>query len=265
MATAATDALAQLAARDLLGERGSEGDQWLSTQEQITILRLGKAMVAGNDGVFSLDVEQAGSIESLTDRRYFSRLVDPNAGSAVGIRLLPKGEGDLFVVHELAGVPRQPIITTRDDVQIQRQWYRPDGSEFTGDILKEGEVLVAAITVRSKRAMNDALITDLLPGGLEVENLNLTDVAQWTGVEVAGVEIAGQIGAGSARFEEYRDDRYAAAVNLYADSEVKLFYLLRAVTPGNYLVPPVRVEDMYRPSLRATGVNGQDRINVTPP
>lgn len=265
MATQQTDALAQLAARDLLGERGNDGNQWLSTQEQIAILRLGKAMVAGNDGVFSLDVQKAGSTESLTDRRYFSSVIDTNVSSAVGTRLLPKGEGDLFVVHEVGGVPRQPIITQRDDMQVERRWYRPDGTAFTGEAIKEGEVLVAAITVRSKRAMSDALITDLLPGGLEVENLNLTDVAQWTGVEVAGVEIAGQIGSGSARYEEYRDDRYAAAVNLYEGSEVKLFYLLRAVTPGNYLVPPVSVEDMYRPWMRASGVNGQVRINVTPP
>jgi len=265
MATTATDALAQLAARDLLGERGNNDDQWLSTQEQIAILRLGKALVAGNEGVFDLDVQHAGAIETLTDRRFYSRLIDTNVTSGVGTRLSTKGDGELFVVHEVAGVPREPVINTRDDIQIQRRWYRTDGSVFAGDSLREGEILIAAITVASKQAMSDALITDLLPGGLEVENLNLTDVAQWSGVEVGGVEIAGQIGAGSARFEEYRDDRYAAAVNLYAGSEVRLFYLLRAVTPGRYLVPPVSVEDMYRPSIRATGVNGQNHISITPP
>ncbi len=265
LATTATDNLAQQAARDLLGERGHGDDQWLSTQEQIAILRLGKVLVAGNEAVFDLDVEHAGATETLTDRRYYSRLIDTDEVSVSGTRLLPKVDGDLFVVHELAGVPRKPDLNSRDDLQIRRRWYRTDGSVFSGGSLQEGEILIAAITVESKRAMNDALITDLSPGGLEVENLNLTDVTQWSGIEVDGVEIAGQIGAGSARFEEYRDDRYVAAVNLYAGSEVRLFYLLRAVTPGRYLVPPVSVEDMYRPSMRATGVNEQDQVSIAPP
>lgn len=33
----------------------------------------------------------------------------------------------------------------------------------------------------------------------------------------------------------------------------QLVYLMRAVTPGRYQVPPTQVEDMYRPELRALG------------
>ena len=38
-----------------------------------------------------------------------------------------------------------------------------------------------------------------------------------------------------------------------AGSNQQLVYLMRAVTPGRYLVPPTQVEDMYRPEIRAVG------------
>ena len=38
--------------------------------------------------------------------------------------------------------------------------------------------------------MPDALLTDLLPAGLEIENFNLGDAKQWADVVVDGIEIA---------------------------------------------------------------------------
>jgi hypothetical protein len=40
------------------------------------------------------------------------------------------------------------------------------------------------------------------------------------------------------------------ALSSYQNSHV--FYLARAVTPGDYVIPPTLVEDMYRPEIRAT-------------
>ena len=50
---------------------------------------------------------------------------------------------------------------------------------------------------------------------------------------------------------EYRDDRFVAAAALGAPMD--LFYLVRAVTPGRYVVPATFAEDMYRPEVRGIG------------
>ncbi|MCB1595601.1 MAG: hypothetical protein KDI76_11885, partial [Xanthomonadales bacterium] len=52
---------------------------------------------------------------------------------------------------------------------------------------------------------------------------------------------------------EYRDDRFIAALSLSSYKDNDLFYLARAVTPGEFTVPPSLVEDMYRPEIRAVG------------
>ena len=111
----------------------------------------------------------------------------------------------------------------------------------------------------------DALVTDLLPGGLEVENLNLGGAQQWAGVVIDGIELDQHAAAANILHEEYRDDRYAAALNLRRGDKARVFYLVRAVTPGTYIVPPPLVEDMYRPALRGIGMVTPGQIKVVEP
>ncbi|CAI3793053.1 Alpha-2-macroglobulin [Pseudomonas sp. MM223] len=61
--------------------------------------------------------------------------------------------------------------------------------------------------------------------------------------------------------QEYRDDRYVAALKLDSYGTTHLLYLARAVTPGTYRVPPPQVESMYRPNLQAIG-DGQGEMTV---
>lgn len=57
----------------------------------------------------------------------------------------------------------------------------------------------------------------------------------------------------SIKHQEFRGDRYVAAVDVQAYGTTHLLYLARAVTPGSYRVPPPQVESMYRPNWQALG------------
>ena len=69
-------------------------------------------------------------------------------------------------------------------------------------------------------------------------------------------------------FEEYRDDRYVAAWSLdrggrsygIKDSILLVGNVMRAVTPGSYLVPAIYVEDMYQPKYCAN--TGESHVVV---
>ena len=69
-------------------------------------------------------------------------------------------------------------------------------------------------------------------------------------------------------FEEYRDDRYMAAWSLergyqsLGGKDATVAYVMRAVTPGEFIVPAGIVEDMYRPEYRANTAEG--RVTITP-
>src|SRR3546814_17182040 len=86
----------------------------------------------------------------------------------------------------------------------------------SSDLLKEGEALIVAVSVTTDRAMPDALLTDLLTAGMEVENFNLGDGKQSADVVVDGIEITDRARDADVRDEEYRDDRYVAALKVGA-------------------------------------------------
>ena len=102
--------------------------------------------------------------------------------------------------------------------------------------------------------MQDTLVTDLLPAGLELENQNLEHSIRIDQFRIDGKTIPELQGDTAIIHQEYRDDRYVAAIDhgKYGGRS-HLFYLARAVTPGRYRIPPPLVEDMYRPRYRAVG------------
>jgi len=96
-----------------------------------------------------------------------------------------------------------------------------------------GQALIVGLRITADTAMPDALLTDLLPAGLEIENFNLSDAKQWADVVVDGINITDRGDAADVKHEEFRDDRYVAALRLSAGGRgAKVFYLVRAVTPA---------------------------------
>ncbi|HVF33797.1 MAG TPA: alpha-2-macroglobulin family protein, partial [Candidatus Saccharimonadia bacterium] len=254
-------------ARELLGRGTGDATQWhLSTQEQVAIFRLGRALLGDGNRTFAATITAGDKVEERTGESLVAREFTP-AELVAGARIVPRGEGPLYVTQDAAGVPRSAPVASDDaaPLRIRRSWHWPDGRAFEAESLKEGDVLVAHLIVESAETMNDALVVDLLPGGLEIENLNLTDPTQWQNVTIDGIELSQRQDAAEVRYEEYRDDRYVAAIKLYGGSTAHLFYLVRAVSPGEFTMPPPHVEDMYRPMLRAFGVARPARLTVSPP
>ena len=202
--------------------------------------------------------------ESIGARKAFARVFDA-AQLAQGVRFAPQGQAPMFASLEVAGIPRQAPAPDNSVIGIERAWYTTDGKPWTPRPLKEGEALIVRLSVTANTAMPDALLTDLLPAGLEIENFNLGDAKQWADVVVDGIQISERSGEADARHEEFRDDRYVTALNLRRGSTARVFYLVRAVTPGTYTVPPPLAEDMYRPDLRGVGRSNPSTITVVQP
>ncbi|MGO1892513.1 MAG: alpha-2-macroglobulin family protein, partial [Luteimonas sp.] len=247
-----------------LDARRSQRWTYLSTQEQIAIARLGKALAADGDRRVSGVLWTGDSDEPVSGARIFGRQFD-HAELAAGVRFEPAGEPPLYASLEVAGVPRSAPEADFTHLKVERSLYRLDGTPWEPGPLAEGEALIVAVSITADQAMPDALLTDLLPAGLEIENFNLSDTEQWGEVTVQGVNLSDRAGAADVRHEEFRDDRYVAALNLRRGSTARLFYLVRAVTPGTYTVPPPMVEDMYRPELRGVGRAVPESITVVQP
>jgi len=253
-----------------LDVRRNESWFWLSTQEQVALARVGKALLADQKKT----VAGTWTIGEVSDpaaaRRIQSRRIDFTQLGR-GFRFLPQtpaagaATSPLYVSLEIAGVPRSAPAENKSVIGIERKWYTTDGQPWKPGPLAEGEALIVAVSITADRTMPDAMLIDLLPAGLEIENFNLGDGKQWADVVVDGIEISDRGSAADVVHEEFRDDRYVAALKLDSGQTARVFYLVRAVTPGTYTVPPPLVEDMYRPQLRGVGKSVPSAITVVQP
>lgn len=247
-----------------LDARRKSGWLYLSTQEQVALARLGKALMADQDKLVSGTWRVGDAKDTVNAAKIVGRMFDYQA-LASGVHFAPKGEPPLYASLEVAGVPRRAPAPDFSHLKVERKWYGIDGKPWKPGPLQEGEALIVGLSITPDRDMPDALLTDLLPAGLEIENFNLGDAKQWADVVVDGIEITDRASAADVLHEEYRDDRYVAALDLEAGDTARVFYLVRAVTPGTYGVPPPLVEDMYRPQLRGVGKSVPATITVIQP
>jgi uncharacterized protein YfaS (alpha-2-macroglobulin family) len=243
---------------------GGSGRLYLSTQEQVAIGRLGKNLINDGDAVVSGTLTIGGETSEISPDRIWSRNFDANDLRG-GVRVNPQGVPPLYLSTDIVGVPRSAPAYDDSNVAIQRTYYTLDGKPWQVGPLKEGDGLIVGIKIEAREAMPDALLVDLLPGGLEIENFNLTDAKQWADVVVNGITLSDRSNAAEVQHEEFRDDRYVAALKLYEGQEAHIFYLVRAVSPGTFLVPPTLIEDMYRPEVRGIGRSSVSSIKVVQP
>lgn len=221
--------------------------QWLSTQERLALLRLARvdpavdwqARVTSSLGSGSLSGSaplQQGTPEAL-------------AASAV----TNEGKGSLYVQRTLVGYPEQAPARISKGMSVTRSWFNSDGQRFDPTKVKVGDLVVVRLNVSSESAVPDALLVEMVPAGFELENPALGNSIKLEELSIEGKPAWQSEWNDYLKHQEFRDDRYTAALDLSAGSNQQLVYLMRAVTPGRYLVPPTQVEDMYRPELRAVG------------
>jgi hypothetical protein len=238
---------------------------YLSTQEQVAIARVAHAFDAGSNLPLAVTVHAGGKAEPVPDGKSIWTREVTAAELESGVTVQPEGKATVFATFDVAGIPTKAPPPDASQVDVRRSYFTTDGKSWNGDKLVEGDTLLVELTIEARMDMPDALVTDLVPGGLEVENLNLGGGQQWAGVVVDGIHLDQHDGSAEIVHEEYRDDRYAAALKLRRGRAAHVFYVVHAVTPGTYTVPPPLVEDMYRPAVRGIGAMPVAQLTVQEP
>ncbi len=103
------------------------------------------------------------------------------------------------------------------------------------------------LTVRSRTGLPYALIEDPYPPGMQPADRGEVDPWAW---EYWWSAI------------DYRDDRVNVPARWVPAGEHRVEYMLRAVIPGTYSIPPTVIYNMYEPQRQAVGA--ADRVEVRP-
>ncbi len=224
--------------------------RWLSTQERNALFMAARAQLRTADSSWQAELQSAAQSISLS-ADHSLQLLDEQQLRA-GLNLATSSSKDLYQRLQLSGYPSQAPAAGGRVLSIERQYLDTKGQLLNMNKLRSGDLVVVHLALRATEAVPDALLVDLLPAGLELENQNLAQSsASLTEASSALREWQEAMQNADIVHQEYRDDRYVAALAVPAHEVRHLLYLARAVTPGRYVVPPAQVESMYRPEWQA--------------
>ena len=226
--------------------------RWLSTQEQNALFLAGRQLqIMGGEPLALTLLQGAGTsaIQSEGDWR------EQRSGtSAVGdLTLINAGDRPVYVDIQLRGYPKNNPKAQSNGIRVQRRYFDANGNALQPLHLATGDMVIVELTAKTDDPMPHALIVDLLPAGLELENQNLATSLDMEDLKIGGQSIVELMQQQDIRHQEFRDDRYVAAVNINWSRESKLYYLARAVSPGTFVIPPTFAQDMYKPDYRHIG------------
>ncbi|MFM4950003.1 alpha-2-macroglobulin family protein [Aeromonas dhakensis] len=221
--------------------------QWLSTQERLALLRLAR---------FDPAVDWQAKVTSSLGSGSLSGSAPLQQGTPEALAVSTvtnEGKSSLYVQRTLVGYPEKAPTRLSQGISVTRSWFNSDGQRFDPTKVKVGDLVVVRLNVSSESAVPDALLVEMVPAGFELENPALGNSIKLEELSIEGKPAWQSEWNDYLKHQEFRDDRYTAALDLSEGSNQQLVYLMRAVTPGRYQVPPTQVEDMYRPELRAVG------------
>lgn len=126
---------------------------------------------------------------------------------------------------------------------IKREFLTRDGEPLDVGNIKQGELVAMRVTVTSTgQDFANTVVSCLLPSGLEPENTKLATREDLPWLEKGNVQ---------ADHVDIRDDRILVFSDIPAKGKVEQVTLLRAITRGEFKIPPAQVEAMYDPSVAA--------------
>jgi uncharacterized protein YfaS (alpha-2-macroglobulin family) len=172
------------------------------------------------------------------------------------LKLTNTGDAPVQVVVSVSGAPMVPEPAASNGFKIERNYYTLDGKPADISKVKQNDRFAVVLKITEPQPQfGHIMVSDYLPAGLEIDNPHLVSsgdsgTLDWIedGVDTENTE--------------FRDDRFTAAIDRSSDAKsvFTVAYVVRAVSPGNYVLPQAYVEDMYNPSRY--GRTGTGKVEV---
>jgi uncharacterized protein YfaS (alpha-2-macroglobulin family) len=218
---------------------------YTSTQEQAWMVLAARALEKDAPGM-SLDV--AGE----THKGPLYRTFRP-ADIGSNLKVANTGDAPVQAVVSVSGAPVTPEPAAERGFKIERLYYTLDGKPANPAKARQNQRFAVVLKVTEPQPQyGRVILADYLPAGFEIDNPRLVssgDTGTLSWIEDAATPV----------HSEFRDDRFTAAFDRKAGDKAvfTVAYVVRAVSPGRYVLPQAYVEDMYRPDrFGRTGTGG---------
>jgi uncharacterized protein YfaS (alpha-2-macroglobulin family) len=208
---------------------------YTSTQENAWLVLASRALA---NETMALDVDGA-PVKTALYRSYKAAEM-----SGKPVRITNTGDAAIQAVVSVGGSPVTPEPAATNGFKIERNYFTLDGKPADISKVKQNDRFAVVLKItEANPEFGHIMVSDYLPAGFEIDNPHLVSSGD-TGT-LAWIEDGEE-----PQNTEFRDDRFTAAVDRAANDKsiFTVAYVVRAVSPGKYVLPQAYVEDMYNPS-----------------
>ncbi|MGB7276896.1 MAG: alpha-2-macroglobulin [Pseudolabrys sp.] len=168
------------------------------------------------------------------------------------------GDGNVQTVVSVNGSPLAPEPAAESGFKIERSYHTLAGEAADPSKARQNQRFVVVLKVTEPQPQfGRVIVADYLPAGFEIDNPRLVSSGETGALDwiADGAEPV---------HSEFRDDRFTAAFDRVADASpvFTVAYVVRAVSPGRYVLPQAKVEDMYRPDRFGRTATGAIEITA---
>lgn len=186
-------------------------------------------------------VPQTGETQTWENMSLNQKVLSPWVGTGMeSLSLDKQGQGRVWAtVSALAAVPlTQPAYAGYVIEKAIEPVSKALATQWT-----QGDVYRVRLLVKAKSAMNWVIVSDPVPAGATILGSGL---GRDSLISTAGEKNDGWDGPS---FVERHADVYRAYYQYLPAGESEVEYTVRLNTPGQYVLPPTRVEAMYAPNV----------------
>lgn len=230
-------------------------NDFLNTQENVfSVLALGKiartAVATTGEAQVTANGRQVASTKGAPVKIDLKDLLNQS------LQVKATGKGQFYYFQETEGISTDGSIKEEDKyMSVRREYYNRSGTRITSNTFKQNDLIVVKLTIAAqyRRDIENVVVTDMLPAGLEIENTRLNNMPdlKW---------VTDSKNKSEPDYMDVRDDR----INIFttaAAAPKTFYYMLRAVSPGTYKLGPVQADAMYNGMFHS--YNGAGIVRVT--
>jgi uncharacterized protein YfaS (alpha-2-macroglobulin family) len=230
------------AARALTSRTSTQEDAWLVLAARALAKQLNAISLSVNG-----DIRQGTFYRSLRADELGQPLAVSN-----------RGAGTVQAVVSVSGSPVTPEPAAERGFKIERNYFTLDGEPADPAHAKQNQRFVVVLKMTEPQPQfGRVIVADYLPAGFEIDNPKVVSSGD-TGTLAWITDAAEPVNS------EFRDDRFTAAFDRQHNSPpvFAVAYVVRAVSPGRYVLPQAVVEDMYWPDRFGRTATGTIEITA---
>ncbi len=221
---------------------------YLNTQESaFAFLAMGKLAKRNTNSTVTAKITINGKTQNFDGKDITTNSPLPLTTPSL---ITTSGKGSLYWFAQSEGLSATGNYVEEDaGLRVRRQYLNRNGQAVAAFHQNDLIVVKVSLTSTNGTEIENVVVTDLLPAGFEIENPRLTEERSMTWIK----------NATTPDYFDIRDDR----INYYTSAngtEKTFYYMVRAVSKGNFTLGPVSADAMYSGDYRSYWGGGRLRI-----